>query len=305
MTLVHSSSPHRKTVDALRLFLVHVAPRDGRAAWALMQELDEPFDRGVVAFEHRLNGPVRTVRDPAADAAREREPPRRVTEEHALDTAVHDDALPDHGAYSGAVEFRELLKRRRMVRAYRPEPVPRELLERIVETIRRAPSAGFSQGQRFVVVTEPARKREVAHVVGEEYYTGEGFAPWISGAAALVVVCTREADYHERYRQPDKVDESGAEIEWPVPYWHVDAGKAAMLVLLAGIDEGLATGVFGVPAQRTDEFRRLVGLPDDVAVVEVITLGYPDADTASDRLSSRGTRPRKPLDELVRWERWA
>jgi FMN reductase [NAD(P)H] len=203
------------------------------------------------------------------------------------------------------VEFREILKRRRMVRAFTPDPVPREVLERIVATIRRAPSGGFSQGQRFVVVTAPERKHQIADVTGEDYYVGEGFPPWISGAAALVVVCAREEDYHERYRQPDKLDEGDAEIEWPVPYWYVDAGKAAMLVLLAAIDEGLAAGVFGVPAERMQQFRELLGLPDDVAVVEVITLGHAGKDTVSDVRSSRGTRPRKPLDELVRWERWA
>jgi len=202
------------------------------------------------------------------------------------------------------MEFKEILRRRRMVRAYEPEAIPRETLERIVATIHRAPSGGFSQGQRFVVVTDQERKRAIAGVVGEDHYVGEGFAPWISGAAALVVVCAREDDYHDRYRQPDKVDEQGDEIEWPVPYWYVDAGKAAMLVLLAAIDEGLVAGVFGVPAERMQVFRELIGLPPDVAVVEVITLGKAGQDTMSDRASSRATRPRKPLDELVRWERW-
>jgi FMN reductase [NAD(P)H] len=202
------------------------------------------------------------------------------------------------------VEFREILKRRRMVRAYEPEPVPRETLDRILATIRRAPSGGFSQGQRFVVITEPERKRAIAEVTGEEDYIAEGFPPWISNSGALVVVCTREEDYHERYRQPDKVDEGGAEIEWPVPYWHVDAGKAAMLVLLAAIDEGLAAGVFGVPAERMEPFRELLGLPPEVTVVEVITIGRPAEDRLSDERSSRATRPPKPLEELVRWERW-
>ena len=188
-----------------------------------------------------------------------------------------------------------------MVRAYEPRPVPRETLERIAATVRRAPSAGFCQGQRLIVLTEPERLRAVADAVGEEFYVEQGFEPWISGAAAHVVVCTREADYHERYRQPDKLDD-GEEIAWPVPYWHVDAGAAAMLVLLAAVDEGLAAGVFGIPAQRLDVVRALLGVPDDVAVIEVITLGYPAADTASDRLSSRGTRPRRPLEELIRWE---
>jgi FMN reductase [NAD(P)H] len=201
------------------------------------------------------------------------------------------------------MEFREILKRRRMVRAYQPTPVPRETLERIVTTIRRAPSAGFSQGQRLIVLTEPERRKELADAVAEEDYVKQGFAPWISGAAALVVVCTREDDYHDRYRQPDKLSD-GEEIEWPVPYWQADAGAAALLILLAAVDEGLAAGVFGIPADRMERVRALLRLPPDVAIVEVITLGYAAEDTASDRLSSRGTRPRKALAELVRWESW-
>ena len=203
------------------------------------------------------------------------------------------------------MEFDDVLRRRRVVRAYESTPVPKEVLERIVQTIRRAPSAGFSQGQRLLVITDADRKREVADAAGEEYYTRDGFAPWISGAAALVVVCTREDDYHERYRKPDKTDEGGAEIEWPVPYWYSDAGAAAMLVMLAAVNEGLGAGVFGVPGPRMQTMRGLLELPGDVALVEIVTLGYAAEDSVSDRLSSRGTQPRKPMDELVRWERWS
>jgi FMN reductase [NAD(P)H] len=202
------------------------------------------------------------------------------------------------------MEFREILRRRRMVRAYEPDAIPRETIERIVATVRRAPSAGFSQGQRLVVVTEAATRKEIADAAGEEYYVQQGFAPWISGAPALIAVCTREEDYHERYRQPDKLDE-GEEIDWPAPYWYVDAGKAAMLILLAAIDEGLAAGVFGVDGERMAPVRKVLGLPDDVALVEIITLGKPAAGDPSDRLSSRGTRPRRPIDDLVHWERWS
>jgi nitroreductase len=232
-----------------------------------------------------------------------REPAHGVTEEHTLYVSVDDDAAPDHAAYSRRVDFKDVLRKRRMVRAYEPRPIPRATLERIAATVRRAPSAGFSQGQRLIVVTEPERLRALAEAVGEEFYVEQGFAPWISGAAAHVVVCTREDDYHDRYTQPDKLDD-GEEIEWPVPYWYADAGAAAMLVLLAAVDEGLAAGVFGIPAERMDAVRGLLAIPDDVAIVEVITLGYPGEDTASDRLSSRGTRSRRPLGELVRWERF-
>jgi nitroreductase len=190
-----------------------------------------------------------------------------------------------------------------MVRAYERKPIPREVLERIVGTVRRAPSAGFSQGQRLIVVTEAEQREAIAEASGEAYYVEEGFAPWISSAPALVVVCTREEDYHERYRQPDKTVE-GEELVWLVPYWYADAGAAAMLILLAAIDEGLSAGVFGIQAEQMDRVCELLQLPEDVSVVEVITLGYGAEDTVSDRLSSRATRPRKPIDELVRWERF-
>jgi len=293
-----------KAGQPFRGFFGHVDRLDLSAARASAAERHEPLHRSLLAFEHGLHRAVPAVRHRAAHAVLLREASYGIAEEHALHTAVDDDATADHAAYSRErVEFKEILKRRRMVRAYEPRPVGRETLERIVGTIRRAPSAGFSQGQRFVVVTDAERRRTIADAVGESFYVEQGFAPWISGAAALIVVCTCEDDYHDRYRQPDKLVE-GEEIEWPVPYWHADAGKATMLVLLAAIDEGLAAGVFGVPADRMQSVRELLDLPQDLAIVEVITLGHTAADDVSDHLSSRGTRPRKPLDELVHWERW-
>ena len=197
-----------------------------------------------------------------------------------------------------------MLRRRRVVRAYEPTPIPRQTLERIVGTIRRAPSAGFSQGPRLLVITDERTRHRVAEMAGEERYFEQGFSAWISGAAAVVLVCTREQDYHDRYRQADKLvgDE---EIAWPIPYWHVDAGAAALLLQLVAIDEDLGAGVFGFPAERHAELKELLGIPEDIAVVEGVTLGRPAPGPLSDRLSSRGTQPRRPLSELVRWERWS
>jgi FMN reductase [NAD(P)H] len=293
-----------EAAQALWGFVGHLHVGDLGAARTLPRERDEPLDRLFVTFEDRLDGAVTAVRDPAGDAALLSHASGGVTEEHALHPAVDDDAAANHAAYSRAMEFKDILKRRRMVRAYAPEPIRRGTLERIAGTIRRAPSAGFSQGQRLLIITEPERRRSLAEAAAEEFYVEQGFPPWISAAAALVVVCTREDDYHDRYRQPDKTVD-GAEIEWPVPYWHADAGAAAMLILLAAVDEGLAAGVFGIPSERMQRVRELLELPEDIAIVEVITLGYPADDSASDRLSSRGTRPRKPIDELVRWESWS
>ncbi|MGH3129729.1 MAG: nitroreductase family protein [Gaiellaceae bacterium] len=202
------------------------------------------------------------------------------------------------------MEFRDVLRRRRMVRNYRPEPVEGETIERIVRTVRRAPSGGFSQGQRLLVVTDAATREALAALAGEEEYLAKGYEAWISRAPVHIVVCTREEDYHERYRQPDKL-RAGEEIVWPVPYWYVDAGAAMMLLLLAAIDEGLVAGVFGVLEEQLDPLKRLLGLPEDFHFVAVVTLGLPADDAAWSKATSRATRGRKELDEIVRWERWS
>jgi nitroreductase len=202
------------------------------------------------------------------------------------------------------MEFREILRRRRMVRSYRPEPIPREAIERIVSTVRRAPSAGFSQGQRLVVVTADGTRAELARLYDEEASIAKGREPWISVAPVLIVVGVREQDYHDRYTQPDKLLE-GEEIVWPVPYWHFDAGAAAMLILLGAIDEGYAAGLFGVPVEYMAEFKALLAIPDDVAVTCCITIGKPADDPKWSAGSSRLTQRRKSVDDLVHWERWA
>jgi FMN reductase [NAD(P)H] len=202
------------------------------------------------------------------------------------------------------MEFRELLPRRRMVRHYRREPVAREAVERIVATVRRAPSAGYSQGQRLVVVTEPAGRGAVSRAFGPPSPDTPGETePWLDSAPVHVLVCTREEDYHERYRRADKLRE-GEEIEWPVPYWFVDAGAALMLLLLAAIDEGLAAGVSGVPRDVAAVLRGSFGIPDDVTIVALVTIGHFAPDPGWSAITSRRTQPRRPPDETIRWERW-
>src|SRR5438045_4059061 len=183
-----------------------------------------------------------------------------------------------------------------MVRAYAPEPVPREAIERIVSTVRRAPSAGFSQGQRLLVVTEQATRDAIGDLLGSRQ--------WVSEAPVLIVVGVREDDYHDRYTKPDKLVE-GQEIEWPVPYWHFDAGATAMLVLLAAIDEGYAAGLFGVFMEAMQPFKQLLAIPNDVDVACCITIGKPADDSEWNRRTSRLTQARKSVDELVHWERWS
>ena len=179
------------------------------------------------------------------------------------------------------MDLREILKRRRMVRHYTGEAVPRETLERIVATVRRAPSAGFSQGQRLLVVDDAGLLADLAALAGP-----------------------LEADYHERYRRNDKLQD-GEEIEWPVPFWYVDAGATLMLVLLAAIDEGLSAGVYGVPVDQDPAWRALLDIPGELRIVAGVTVGRGAPDPGWSSKTSRATQRRRALDELVKWNRWA
>ncbi len=193
-----------------------------------------------------------------------------------------------------------------MVRHYDPEPIPRDTIERIVGTVRRAPSGGFSQGQRLVVVTGSETRAEIARLLHEDEWLAEGLEPWLSRAPVHVIVCTREQDYHDRYTEPDKLAATdGVEIDWPAPFWFVDAGAAMMLLLLAAIDEGLAAGVYGVTVPEMASFKALLGIPADVAVVAGVTIGRRRPDPKSSAVSSRTTQRRRGLDEVVHWEHWS
>jgi nitroreductase len=198
------------------------------------------------------------------------------------------------------MEFRDVVRRRRMVRHFAPEPIERAVLERIAAAAQRAPSAGFSQGQRVVIVTDQARRRRLAELVGEEHYTGEGFDPWISEAPALFVPSVSAKIYVDRYNEPDKRDPSlrpGTEADWEIPYWWVDVGCTMLLIELAAIDEGLATGFAG---GDFDAIRDELGMPAHFTPIGVMPVGRPLRDKRSPSLK----RGRVPFEEFARWETW-
>jgi nitroreductase len=203
------------------------------------------------------------------------------------------------------MEFRDILARRRMHREYVAEPVPREAIERIVGTIRRAPSGGFSQGASVVVVTDPDTRAAIVKArradLPPDY---QGGRDWMADAPVFLVICTNEQHYHRRYQQPDKLAITGGrEVEWPVPYWFVDAGAYMMLVLLAAIDEGLAAAFWGFPTQR-ESLRELLGLPEDVVPIGVASVGKPAPDPAHERATRAFRERRRPDADVIHWERW-
>jgi FMN reductase [NAD(P)H] len=149
------------------------------------------------------------------------------------------------------------------------------------------------------------RRARIAELLHEDEWVTQGREPWLSVAPAHIVVCTREPDYHDRYNEADKLAVTGGvEIEWPAPFWFVDAGAALMLLLLAAIDEGLAAGVYGVTVPEMPAFKELLGIPEEISVLAGVTVGKGRPDPNASRASSRFSQRRRPLEEVARWERW-
>jgi nitroreductase len=196
------------------------------------------------------------------------------------------------------MEFRDVVLKRRMVRNFVDKPVDPIIIDRILELTRHAPSAGFTQGQSFIVVTRPETKKAIAVTCQEEEYVQRGFAPFVSKAPVLLIPCTSEAAYHRRYQEADKANEDGSEIAWPVPYWFMDIGCAVMIALLAAIDEGLVSAFAG--SKDLDTLRTLLNIPAEVTPVGVIALGYRAQDIPSPSLK----RGRKGNQEYIHRERW-
>jgi nitroreductase len=193
------------------------------------------------------------------------------------------------------VEFQDVVRRRRMVRSFEDRPIPGDVVERLLRNALRGPSAGFSQGLEFLVLNgceETARYWDVSLPAEER----RGFAwPGLLRAPLLVVPFAHPDTYVERYAEPDK---GGDPAGWPVPYWHVDAAFATMLVLLTAVDAGLGALFFGV--FRPDAVRAAFGVPDGYLPVGAVAVGYP----APDRPSPSLRRGHRPAGEVLHRRRW-
>jgi nitroreductase len=197
------------------------------------------------------------------------------------------------------VELREVVRRRRMVRRFDPRPLPADVLDRILHSATRAPSAGFSQGLDLLVLEGRDAVRGFWTATADP-----GFGTPYSTAEppAIVLVLSDKQAYLDRYGEPDKAG-LGMDTEegWPVPYWDMDAAMAVMLMLLTAVDEGVGAWYFGV-FHGAEALLHDLGVPEGRRLVGAVALGYPAAD---DRPSgSARTRPRRPLDQVVHRGRW-
>lgn len=189
----------------------------------------------------------------------------------------------------------QLLRRRRMVRAYQARSVPRAVLLRILEAARKTPSAGHAQGVRLAVLEEASSRERVAQLVGEPAFVERGFPRWFGSAPVHLVVATDPQAYHERYQEADK---TGGPEQWPVPYGVLDGGQALMALYLCAEAEGLSCGYLG-PHSCPDDLLEELSLPSRWRLLGLVSLGY--ADCGKDRSSRSHRRGWRSFDEVVRW----
>jgi nitroreductase len=201
------------------------------------------------------------------------------------------------------VEFKDVVRKRKMVRSFTDEPVDAEVIRRILDVARRAPSAGFSQGVEFVIVTDDQTRHKIA-APADETFAISGHHNFVAQAPVHVVVCVSPEIYRERYRQPDKmkvVADVDEDTLWSVPYWYTDAGAAMQLLLMAAVDEGIAAAFVGTDASQ---LRELLGIPDEYLPIGIALFGHAAADAGQFGDVSARRVPRRPYDEIVHEGRW-
>ncbi len=165
----------------------------------------------------------------------------------------------------------EAIAARYSVRGYKPDPVSHEMLHQVLEAARQAPTAANKQPFRIVVVHTKGREEELARVYGRK---------WLLQAPLVIAFIAVPG---EAWRRMDDK-----------PYSEVDATIAMDHLVLAATALGL--GTCWIAAFDPAAVRDVLGLPDDVEPIALTPLGYPDRD--------RAATDRRPLDQLVKYERW-
>jgi nitroreductase len=184
-----------------------------------------------------------------------------------------------------------------MTRSYDPDqPVDRATVDTLLNLAIRAPSAGHTQGWEFLVLNDIRSRALFWSATSDGPY--DAWRTRMQTAPALVIFLSDKEAYLDRYAEPDKGWTDRDEGRWPVPYWHVDAGMAAMILLLAAEDAGLGACFFGVPPTRWSALFDAFGIPARLAPVGVVSLGHPAADLRSPSLR----RGRRPLTEVAHYE---
>ncbi|MEP7215539.1 MAG: nitroreductase family protein [Anaerolineaceae bacterium] len=199
------------------------------------------------------------------------------------------------------MEFQRVVATRKMVRSFEDRPIPPETVQRIVRNAQRGPSAGFSQGVELLVLEGTGQLAGYWSVI--DATEGSQSAPkWpaFRNAPLIIAFVSDKKAYLDRYAKPDKEwTKMAEETLRPVPFWDIDAGMAALLVLLTAVDADLGACFVGVVDQPA--FKARFGIPERMAVVGCVLIGYP---LAADAPSPSLARGRRPAADVIHYGKW-
>jgi len=201
------------------------------------------------------------------------------------------------------MQFDDVVRTTATVRYYKPDPIPVELLARVLDAARWAPSGGNRQPLRFIAVRDAAKKQRLQDLylpIWEQYIAGirqgsvrvgakpgivdhaDHFARHMAQIPVLLLVLARLADVHPTDHQLGRLSVVGGASIYP----------AVQNVLLAARNLGLGTALTTLHAAVEPELKPLFGIPEDFSVVAMVTLGWPAQDFPH-KLT------RRPLSEMV------
>ena len=169
------------------------------------------------------------------------------------------------------MDFLELTKKRYSVRAYKPDPIEDDKLQKVLEAARLAPTACNLQPFQFIVIHTKGKETELQRIYSDSWFV-----------QAPIVICACGMPSQSWVRRDGK------------NYWAVDVTIAMDHLILAAADLGLGTCWIG--AFNPNAARKVLNLPGDVEPIAFTPLGYPD--------DQPGYKSRKSVDELVRYEHW-
>lgn len=166
-----------------------------------------------------------------------------------------------------------IIRERRSIRKYRPDPIPQDVLGRVMEAARLAPSGKNLQPWKFIMVTEAGIKDQLAEASRRQLF--------IAQAPLIIVACgypEQSYQYQGNYMQS----------------WSIDVTCALDHLMLQAQEEGLGTCWIGAFEEK--DVKRILDIPEDVKVLALTPLGFP-AQTSQDR-------GRKPLEEIVSYNKY-
>lgn len=209
-------------------------------------------------------------------------------------------AVGDQSTSATRSPVESIIRRRRMTRTFQRDPVDRQFIVSLLDTARRAPSAGFSQGTHFLVLFD--HQTDQFWDITESRVWFADRQPGLLAAPVVVLALADPLAYTSRYSEADKVGHGlDAQDGWATPYWIVDAAMATQNLLLLAEEHGLGALFFGI-FRNDRQLLDLLGVPTHVVAIGAVALGT--RSTTDSPSGSPRIRRRRALDEVVHQGTW-